>query len=161
MIITMLYHRVLCPVIDDLALEKCYEQQQDEEYSSAICSTKYLRGEYKIIHQLCGLLDRGQEAKRLADNCINSCAQMQNLREAIYDYKLKLSSPNLSTEHANEIETRGLHYLIRYFYLVVFAEYLLEKLNKKTGKFEKTFLNWLSERREVTNLTLKSNLSFD
>lgn len=145
----MLYHRVLSPALDEL-------QTDDRSYNYEQASTKYLHGEYKLINQLCGLLDRGQEAKRLADICIDACAHMQNLREAIYDYKLKLAS-----SHSHEIEARGLNYLLRYFYLVVFAEYLLEELDRATGKFGKTFLHWLAERREITNLTQKSILSFD
>lgn len=151
----MLYHKVLLsPVIDDFDVS-------DESFVSEEAGEKYLQGDYKIIQQLCQLIENGQRAKRLADFCIDSCAHLQNLREAIYDHKVRLiSSSTLTADQVHEIETRGLHYLLRYFYLIVFAEYLLEELKKKTGKFDKTFLNWLAERREITNLTQK-NISFD
>lgn len=154
MIITMLYHKVLSsPVIDEMTVN-------DESIVNEQVSMKYLQGDYKLIQQLCQLLENGQKAKRLADFCIDSCGHLQNLREAIYDHKVRLTSTNLTSEQVHEIETRGLHYLLRYFYLIVFAEYLLEELKTETGKFDKTFLNWLAERREITNLTQK-NLSFD
>ena len=155
MVITMLYHKVLSsPVVDDFDIS-------DESFGSEQITVKYLLGDYKLIQQLCQLIENGQRAKQLADFCIDSCAHLQNLREAIYDHKVRLTSSNtLTSEQVHDIETRGLHYLLRYFYLIVFAEYLLEELKKETGKFDKTFLNWLAERREITNLTHK-NISFD
>ena len=143
----MLYHRVLSNWEFDLV-----------EIKSAAPANKFLQGDYKVIQQLCQLFDQGQQAKQLADTCIDDCAHLQNLREAIYDHKVHLSTA-LTPEQSKETESRGLHYLLRYFYLIVFAEYLLEEL--KTGKLSKTFLSWIEERREITNLTMKSNLSFD
>lgn len=154
MVITMLYHRVLTPVVADLSIS-------DTSFTPEQSSTKYLQGGYKVIQQLCQLLENGRSAKRLADDCIDACAHLQNLREAIYDHKVRLTlTQGLTPEQAKETESRGLHYLLRYFYLIVFAEYLLEELHTETGKFDKTFLLWLAERREITNLTQK-NLSFD
>lgn len=154
MVITMLYHRV-----SSKESEFADESNVNVLQSS---SAKYLNGEYKLIQQLCQLLDQGQRAKKLADTCINDCAHLQNLREAIYDYKVRLTSLN-TPEQIKETESRGLHYLLRYFYLIVFAEYLIENLNPAAGqrKLDKTFLSWIAERREITNLTLKGNLSFD
>ena len=112
----------------------------------------FLRGEYKLIHRLCQVLDHGQRAKRFADECIDALAHLQNLREAIYDYKRKYDA-DPSGPQAHELHTRGLHYLLRYFYLIVFAEYLIEEFTSK-GALTQSFLMWISERREITNLTL-------
>ncbi len=103
---------------------------------------QYLKGEYKLILQLCQLLDFGLEAKTIVDECIDECNHLQNLREAIFDYKKKIEDSN-----NRELLIRGQNYLIRYFYLIVFAEYLIEEV-----PLEKTFLSWLEERREVSNL---------
>lgn len=111
----------------------------------------FLRGEYKLIHRLCQVLDHGVRAKQLADACIDELAHLQNLREAIYDYKRKVEADPTGPQ-AHELEMRGLHYLLRYFYLIVFAEYLIEEM--PAGTLSKSFLQWISERREITNLTL-------
>lgn len=148
----MLYHRVAAEVENSTS--------NMDYLSNSTQTNKYLLGDYKLIQQLCQLLDQGQRAKHLADTCINDCAHLQNLREAIYDHKVRLTTNNsLTPEQIKETESRGLHYLLRYFYLIVFAEYLIEELFK--GKLEKTFLSWIAERREISNLTLKANLSFD
>ena len=155
MAIAMLYHRVLALKTDALGLAS-------RSFSLEYCSNKYLQGDYKLIQQLIQLLDQGQWAKLLADECIDACAHMQNLREAIYDYKVRLNSALLTPEQIHETESRGLHYLLRYFYLIAFAAYLLEELSpSKPQHLEQTFLRWLAERREITNLTHRSNLSFD
>lgn len=155
MVITMLYHRVKdLEHLEDLQLNDI-EGEGDDANTSV--NKKYLKGGYKVILQLCQLLDQGRRAKCLADRCIDACAHMQNLREAIYDHKIRLENPGMTPEQMLETESRGLHYLLRYFYLVVFAEYLLEE----HPKLETSFLCWLEERREISNLTQKSNISFD
>lgn len=50
----------------------------------------YLRGEYKIILQLVGVLSYGKVAKRVADKAIDVMADVQNLRKAIFEYVLIL-----------------------------------------------------------------------
>lgn len=94
-----------------------------------------LAGNYKLILNLIGLLPHGRSAKVRVDACIDKCSHIQNLRECILDYSKK------------EPE-RGLNYLIRYFYLIAFAEYLIEER-------QETFTNWLNDRREITNLVAK------
>lgn len=193
MVIAMLYHRVLTPEIEYLDLDESTfittQVSNNKEPIIAATSndsrTKYLQGDYKLIQNLCQLLDQGQKAKKLADTCIDACSHLQNLREAIYDHKLRLESvvssgSAMNSDWIKETEARGLHYLQRYFYLILFAEYLLEEatssknnqseqMNKKQKqkqeqkqkqKLEKPFLLWLAERREITNLTQKS-MSFD
>ena len=94
-----------------------------------------MAGNYKLILNLIGLLPHGRSAKVRVDACIDKCSHIQNLRECILDYSKK------------EPE-RGLNYLIRYFYLIAFAEYLIEER-------QETFTNWLNDRREITNLVAK------
>jgi len=45
----------------------------------------YLRGEYKIILQLVGVLSYGKVAKRVTDKAIDAMADVQNLRKAIFE----------------------------------------------------------------------------
>ena len=99
------------------------------------CEDPFLAGNYKLILNLIGLLPHGRRVKAHVDWCIDKCSQIQNLRECILDYSKK--EPG-----------RGLNYLVRYFYLIAFAEYLIEG-------GQETFTTWLDDRREVTNLVAK------
>lgn len=140
----------------------------------------YYNGEFKIILQLVSMLTYGKLAKRLTDKAINMCDHMQNLRKAIFDYKLRMNA--IEDQHSKQyksIREVALNYLIRYFYLIVFANYLLEELaivrqkqlveqqegehicesSEKgaicdTGGMDRvpSFKQWLDSRREITNI---------
>ncbi|KAI7872941.1 inositol hexakisphosphate-domain-containing protein [Spinellus fusiger] len=129
---------------------------------------RYLDGEYKVILQLVSVLTFGKLAKRLTDQAINMCDHMQNLRRAIYDYKLRLEAiedrKSKKWSATNEV---AVNYLVRYFYLVVFANYLLEEMDicdeetesdkedttsDKTPRKMTTFKTWINGRREISNI---------
>ncbi|ORX58097.1 hypothetical protein DM01DRAFT_319996 [Hesseltinella vesiculosa] len=151
-----------------------FEADMDEAYDER---ERYLNGEYKIILHLVRLLTFGQLAKRLTDKAINLCDHMQNLRKAIYDYRLRLESmEDRRSKKYHTVEEVGLNYLVRYFYLIVFANYLLEEVASPTCSFPAhgshlevpaddqdeiasvedasltTFKDWLDNHRELTNI---------
>lgn len=149
----------------------------------------YYNGEFKIILQLISMLTYGKLAKRLTDKAINMCDHMQNLRKAIFDYKMRMNA--IEDQHSKQykaIKEVALNYLIRYFYLIVFANYLLEELaivkqkqlveqpeeNQKyepsekgaicdTGSMDKvpSFKQWLDSRREITNILKLQRIELD
>ncbi|KAG9052633.1 hypothetical protein FS842_009475 [Serendipita sp. 407] len=90
--------------------------------------TAYLNGEYKIILQLVGLLSHGKLAKRLADASIDRMEDVQNLRKAVFDYKLKVAATDKARLPGkyNTLLGVGITYLYRYATLIVFANYLVE-----------------------------------
>ncbi|KAI8638964.1 inositol hexakisphosphate-domain-containing protein [Parasitella parasitica] len=127
----------------------------------------YHNGEFKIILQLVSMLTYGKLAKRLTDKAINMCDHMQNLRKAIFDYKLRMDAiEDPKSQQYKAIKQVALNYLIRYFYLIVFANYLLEQLAlakvqqsneteaicNETMDKATTFKLWLKGRREITNI---------
>lgn len=144
----------------------------------------YLNGEFKIILQVISVLTYGKLAKRLTDKAINMCDHMQNLRKAIFDYKLRMGAiEDPKSKQYEAIKHVALNYLIRYFYLTVFANYLLEELAlKKQQQTEQdcqvnpeeqdaicndgnynaiTFKEWLESRREITNILKLQSIEFD
>ncbi|KNE59574.1 hypothetical protein AMAG_18209 [Allomyces macrogynus ATCC 38327] len=104
----------------------------DDDHDDLLATERrYRRGEYRLIRQLVAVLAHGKLAKAIADQCIDTCAHMQNLREAIFDFKRRVEGMATGAGGANVAklhETRevGLNYLVRYFFLVAFAGYLLE-----------------------------------
>ncbi|CEP08320.1 hypothetical protein [Parasitella parasitica] len=146
----------------------------DESYDER---ERYQNGEYRVILQLVSVLTYGKLAKRLTDQAINMCDHMQNLRKAIYDYKLRIEAmTDQGSKKWRATREVALNYLVRYFYLVVFANYLLEEMGSTTtendddeanetssGQQEKstafkearkltTFKEWLKGRREIVNI---------
>ncbi|KZW02890.1 hypothetical protein EXIGLDRAFT_730985, partial [Exidia glandulosa HHB12029] len=109
----------------------------------------YLHGEYKSILQLVGVLSHGKLAKRLTDDAMDAMQDVQNLRKAIYDYKLKAdaSAPG-SAKHKSAMDV-GLNYLYRYGTIIAFANYLLERERRP-------FAEWLAEHREIGRILGRS-----
>ncbi|CCL99307.1 uncharacterized protein FIBRA_01323 [Fibroporia radiculosa] len=71
----------------------------------------YLQGEYKTILQLVGVLSHGKMAKRLTDRAIDLMQDVQNLRKAIYDYKLKVSTCEKGSAKHRKLMDIGVNYL--------------------------------------------------
>uniref|UniRef100_A0A8H7Y3N0 Inositol hexakisphosphate-domain-containing protein n=1 Tax=Psilocybe cubensis TaxID=181762 RepID=A0A8H7Y3N0_PSICU len=117
----------------------------------------YLAGEYKTILQLVGVLSHGKIAKRLTDRAIDLMQDVQNLRKAIYDYKLKVDACEKGSIKEQKLRNITVNYLYRYGTLIVFANYLIEMREPRNGP-ETTFPEWLHEHREITKLLGRRSL---
>ncbi|PFH53133.1 hypothetical protein AMATHDRAFT_138191 [Amanita thiersii Skay4041] len=116
----------------------------------------YLQGEYKTILQLVGVLSYGKVAKRLTDRAIDLMQDVQNLRKAIYDYKLKAEACEKGSQKERKLRAITVNYLYRYGALIVFANYLIEMREQQELKV--TFPEWLLEHREITKLLARRSL---
>ncbi|KAI9439769.1 inositol hexakisphosphate-domain-containing protein [Lactarius indigo] len=116
----------------------------------------YLQGEYKTILQLVGVLSHGKTAKRLTDGAVDLMQDVQNLRKAVYDNKLKLGACEKGSTKYNKLFTLAVNYLYRYGVLIVFANYLIERRFGEAS--QDTFPEWLSEHREITKLLGRRSL---
>ncbi|KAI0255159.1 inositol hexakisphosphate-domain-containing protein [Lactifluus subvellereus] len=116
----------------------------------------YLQGEYKIILQLVGVLSHGKAAKRLTDSAVDLMQDVQNLRKAIYDNKLKVEACSKGSAKHTKLFNLAVNYLYRYGVLIVFANYLIERRFGETS--HDTFPEWLSEHREITKLLDRRSL---
>ncbi|KAF5327539.1 hypothetical protein D9619_004360 [Psilocybe cf. subviscida] len=117
----------------------------------------YLAGEYKTILQLVGVLSHGKIAKRLTDRAVDLMQDVQNLRKAIYDYKLKVDACEKGSIKEKKLRSLTVNYLYRYGTLIVFANYLIEM--KQPGvRSDITFPEWLREHREITKLLERTSL---
>jgi len=104
-----------------------YRMHEDNDESYEV--ERYQNGEYRCILQLVSVLTYGKIAKRLTDQAINMCDHMQNLRKSIYDYKLRIEAmPEQGSKKWKAAHDVAVNYLVRYFYLIVFANYLLEEM---------------------------------
>jgi len=98
----------------------------------------FSRGEWKGVIDLMSVLDDGMAIKSLVDKCIDECAHITNLREAIVACKKHGDAKSIKL---------GQNYLERYCYLILFAAYAQQ--SNQTG-FSQNFSNWMGQ-----NWTLK------
>ncbi len=128
---------------------------------------RYKRGEYRIILQLISVLQYGKLSKMLTDKAIDMCEHLQNLRSAIYDYKLRMEASEVGSKKHEQLKEVGLNYLVRYFYLITFADYLLEVLAQRDEMDSNldipltAFSEWLRDRKEIKNILKSSNQCLD
>jgi len=107
-------------------------------------SPNLLAGEWGGVIDLVGMLDDGLEMKALVDQCIDECAHIQNLREAIKDCKDQADSAPASGDRSSAFWLkRGQNYLERYCYLILFAAYAR---GAAASGFAQPFTNWMRER---------------
>ena len=88
----------------------------------------FLRGEYRCILQLVGVLGHGKLAKSLVDLAIDRMETIQNLREAILMAKLRAEAAEPGSVKAHHQHLVFNNYLSRYGYLIAFASYLFDKM---------------------------------
>jgi len=116
----------------------------------------YLHGGYKTILKLVGVLSHGKAAKRLTDQAIDLMQDVQNLRKAIYDNKVKSEACEKGSAKGQKLFKLTVNYLYRYGTLIAFANYLIEMQETKVS--DVTFPDWLKEHREITNLLARRSL---
>ncbi|GAA6009259.1 hypothetical protein JCM11491_004248 [Sporobolomyces phaffii] len=90
-------------------------------------SDPFLDGEYKVVLQLVGVLQNGKMAKKLTDRAIDNMEAVQNLRTAIFSFKLRVEAAESGSKKREKLFDQALNYLYRYATLIVFANFLLDK----------------------------------
>ncbi|GAA6022381.1 hypothetical protein JCM10207_004746 [Rhodosporidiobolus poonsookiae] len=133
----------------------------------------YLDGEYKIVLQLVGVLGQGKAAKRLVDTAIDEMSGVQNLRTAIYQFKLRVEAADEGSKKREKIFDQALNYLYRYATLIVFANFLLDKASflasaadsddegdavSATSSTFPSFEGYLRERTEIRKILSRRTL---
>ncbi|EEF47124.1 conserved hypothetical protein [Ricinus communis] len=111
------------------------------------------RGEYAVIRSLTRVLEGGVEGKRQVDKVIDKCASMQNLREAIANYRNRiLRQPDEMKREASL--SFFVEYLERYYFLICFAVYIhSERDALRSSSFgHSSFADWMRARPELYSI---------
>ncbi|KPI87145.1 hypothetical protein ABL78_3798 [Leptomonas seymouri] len=145
---------VICCLLIGLVIPEYYDELHsayrdflDEPYLS-----DFARGEYAAIVQLKRILTDGRAAKYQVDLVLEACSKMQNLRTAIETFAITVSSPDTTEVDRARAHHSGVHYLKRYFNLIVFAVYLQEEYDRMSKRMRRTFVEWVASRPEITAL---------
>ncbi|EPY39581.1 hypothetical protein AGDE_04347 [Angomonas deanei] len=110
------------------------------------------RGEYTVITELKRVLNDGRDSKYKLDLVLEACSRMQNLRTAIEDLAITASSPDATESNRARAHHAGVHYLIRYFNLIVFNVYVREEFNREKRQMNRTFAAWMASHPELASL---------
>ncbi|OCF37043.1 hypothetical protein I316_00947 [Kwoniella heveanensis BCC8398] len=144
---------------DDQVLEMEYDEEgEGDDLEGMPERTQYLNGEYKTILQLVTVMKHGKEAKRITDRAINVMEGVQNLRKAVYDFKLIVdaSEPGSAKHQAQTV--RAVNYLYRYGALIVLANFLLEAKEQGIPLNKTNFPAWFEQHREIRSILSRKGL---
>lgn len=105
-----------------------------------------------LLWKITRLFDNGVESREALDAVIDRCSALQNIREAVLQYRKVFNQQHVEPRVRSAALKRGAEYLERYFRLIAFAAYLgsetLDDFFAKGGS-KVTFKNWLNQRPEV------------
>ncbi|KAL6225589.1 hypothetical protein ACLB2K_004438 [Fragaria x ananassa] len=98
------------------------------------------------------LFDNGVECREALDAIIDRCSALQNIRQAVLQYRRVFNQQHVEQRVRRVALNRGAEYLERYFRLIAFAAYLGSVAFDGfcgQGESRMTFKNWLHQRPEV------------
>ena len=105
-----------------------------------------------LLWTITRLFDNGVECREALDAIIDRCSALQNIRQAVLQYRKVFNQQHVEPRERRVALNRGAEYLERYFRLIAFAAYLgSEAFDGFCGQGESrmTFKNWLHQRPEV------------
>ncbi|KAL0436060.1 UNVERIFIED_CONTAM: Paladin [Sesamum radiatum] len=105
-----------------------------------------------LLWKITRLFDNGVECREALDSIIDRCSALQNIRQAVLQYRQLFNQQHVEPRERRVALNRGAEYLERYFRLIAFAAYLgSEEFDGfcGQGKSRMTFKSWLHQRPEV------------
>lgn len=105
-----------------------------------------------FLGKITRLFDNGVECREALDAIIDRCAALQNIRQAVLQYRKLFNQQHIEPRERIVSLNRGAEYLERYFRLIAFAAYLGSDAFDgfcKQGEDSMTFKKWLHQRQEI------------
>ncbi|KAL6968755.1 hypothetical protein U1Q18_034548, partial [Sarracenia purpurea var. burkii] len=105
-----------------------------------------------LLWKITRLFDNGVECREALDAIIDRCSALQNIRQAVLQYRKVFNQQHVEPRERRLALNRGAEYLERYFRLIAFAAYLgSESFDWFCGQGESrmTFKKWMNQRPEV------------
>ncbi|CAN8267845.1 unnamed protein product [Cochlearia groenlandica] len=105
-----------------------------------------------LLWKITRLFDNGVESREALDAVIDRCSALQNIREAVLQYRKVFNQQHVEPRVRSGALKRGAEYLERYFRLIAFAAYLGSETFDGffvKGESKVSFKNWLHQRPEV------------
>ncbi|KAL5539852.1 hypothetical protein UlMin_045473 [Ulmus minor] len=105
-----------------------------------------------LLWKITRLFDNGVECREALDAIIDRCSSLQNIRQAVLQYRKVFNQQHVEPRVRRVALNRGAEYLERYFRLIAFAAYLgSEAFDGFCGQggSRMKFKEWLHQRPEV------------
>ncbi|XP_042044508.1 paladin-like isoform X2 [Salvia splendens] len=160
------YGRPVRVLVDDPSQKELSSRRDDESeecITSSLSSSEGVRpgedschsfgiNDILLLWKITRLFDNGVECRGALDAIIDRCSALQNIRQAVLQYRQLFNQQHMEPRERRVALNRGAEYLERYFRLIAFAAYLGSKAFDGfcgQGESRMTFKNWLHQRPEV------------
>lgn len=158
------YGRPIRVLVDDPSHKELVRHNEESEnnFPSVSASEKSRSGEdlghsfgindILLLWKITRLFDNGVECRGALDDIIDRCSALQNIRQAVLQYRQLFNQQHMEPRERRVALNRGAEYLERYFRLIAFAAYLGSEAFDgycRQGESRMTFKSWLHQRREV------------
>ena len=110
---------------------------------------------YQVIHSLLRVVRNGIECKNIVDQVIDRCGKFINMRDTIEEYRQQSETEEDSVLISNYRE-KGLLALERYFWIILFQNYLDQNSPSLTFNNLLTFKEWLARHPEFETIRYMS-----
>ena len=111
---------------------------------------------YIVINNLSRCLKNGVQLQKIVDNTIDNFSQLINIRNSIEQFRRQ--SEQLIKNENNDLMTRSLFSLQRYYLLICFAAYLYESKECHSVYSKETFSSWFMKHLELVNMYKDLNI---
>lgn len=105
-----------------------------------------------LLWKITRLFDNGVECREALDAIIDRCSALQNIRQAVLQYRKLFNQQQIEPRERRVALKRGAEYLERYFRLIAFAAYLGSDASDgfcEQGEARMTFKKWLHQSPEI------------
>ncbi|XP_024981038.1 paladin isoform X1 [Cynara cardunculus var. scolymus] len=105
-----------------------------------------------LLWKITRFFENGVECREALDAVIDRCSALQNIRQAVLQYRKLFNQQHVEPRERRVALNRGAEYLERYFRLIAFAAYLGSEAFDGfcgQGEYKITFKSWLHQRPEV------------
>ncbi|KAH6768947.1 metal ion-binding protein [Perilla frutescens var. frutescens] len=160
------YGRPIRVLVDDPSQKELISHRDDdsEDYiPSSVSSSEGVRSgedsghsfginDILLLWKITRLFDNGVECRGALDAIIDRCSALQNIRQAVLQYRQLFNQQHMEPRERGVALNRGAEYLERYFRLIAFAAYLGSEAFDgfcRQGESRMTFKSWLHQRPEV------------
>ncbi|XP_010515494.1 PREDICTED: paladin-like [Camelina sativa] len=127
------------PIVDDE--RRTYSSEQRAEEVRELDDRVFGIDDFLLLWKITRLFDNGVESREALDAVIDRCSDIQNIREAVLQYRKVFNRQNYEPRVRSAAFNRGTEYLERYFRLIAFAAYL----GKET--LDGSFKKWLHHQK--------------
>ncbi|KAJ7557303.1 hypothetical protein O6H91_05G121100 [Diphasiastrum complanatum] len=133
----------------------CRKKDESSRTERQKSASSFVMDDIPIVRKVTRLLENAVEARGALDSVIDRCAAMQNLRQAVLQYRRVFNQQNLEGHVRRAALNRGVEYLERYFMLIAFSCYLASEAfdgychSRSSGM---PFKVWLHQRPEVRQM---------